>query len=278
MEDGNSNMTPQVPLSDNAGVANVAPSANETKAGPMDASTTTQEEAVSMLDVHAPYEVVHTWKAFFIHIATIAVGLLIAIGLEQAVEYFHHRHQAREMADMLRQESSKNRDVARFDVERADQIILAIETNMDALKSLSNSASKSTFTPHPLPEGQFFMPSDAAWITMRDSALLPIIPPTLVGNYWKIETTIQGLEARYHDSIRSQNHVNSLLNLQPNASMPAPQVVDTLLSALSDYREQLRGYRSLLLSFLAANDLALAGTVIDFTAAISAKEHLAQPR
>jgi hypothetical protein len=60
--------------------------------------------------------------------------------------------------------------------------------------------------------------------------------------------------------------------------MPAPQVVDTLLSALSDYREQLRGYRSLLLSFLAANDLALAGTVIDFTAAISAKEHLAQPR
>jgi hypothetical protein len=244
----------------------------------MDASTTKQEETVPMLDIHAPYEAVHTWKAFFIHIATIAVGLLIAIGLEQAVEYLHHRHQAREMAGMLRQESSKNRDVARFDVERVDQIILAIETNMGALKSLSNGASKSTFTPHPLPEGKFFMPSDAVWITMRDSALLPIIPPTLVGNYWKIETTIQGLEARYHDSIRSQNHVNSLLNLQPNSSMPAPQVVDTLLSALSDYREQLRGYRSLLLSFLAANDLALAGTVIDFTAEISAKEHLSQPR
>jgi hypothetical protein len=31
---------------------------------------------------------VRTWKDFFIHIAAIAVGLLIAIGLEQTVEYF----------------------------------------------------------------------------------------------------------------------------------------------------------------------------------------------
>ena len=200
MEDGNSNVTPQVPLSDNAGVTNFAPTANDTNAGPMDASPKTQEEAVPMLDVHAPHEVVHTWKAFFIHIATIVVGLLIAIGLEQAVEYFHHRHQAREMAEMLRQESSKNRDVAKFDLERADQIIRAIETNMESLKSVRNSASKSTFTPNTLPHGQFFMPSDAAWVTMRDSALLPIIPPTLVGNYWKIETTIQGLEERYQVS------------------------------------------------------------------------------
>jgi hypothetical protein len=218
-----------------------------------------------MLDVHSPHEVVHTWKDFFIHIATIVVGLLIAIGLEQAVEYFHHRHQASEMAEMLREESSKNRDVAKFDIERAEEIIRVIETNMQALKI----AGKSTFTPIVLPDGQFFMPSDAAWITMRDSALLPIIPPTLVGNYWKIETTIQGIEVRYHDGTRSKNHVNSLLNLKPDASMLAPQEVDTLLLALSDYREHLRGYRSLLLTFLAQNDLALAGTVIDFTAVSS---------
>jgi hypothetical protein len=32
-----------------------------------------------MLDVHPPDEAVHTWKAFLIHIATIVVGLLIAV-------------------------------------------------------------------------------------------------------------------------------------------------------------------------------------------------------
>jgi hypothetical protein len=32
-----------------------------------------------MLDVHAPHEAVHTWRDFFIHIATIGLGLLIAV-------------------------------------------------------------------------------------------------------------------------------------------------------------------------------------------------------
>ena len=39
-----------------------------------------------MLDVHTPHEPIHTRKGFFIHIATICVGLLIAVGLEQSVE------------------------------------------------------------------------------------------------------------------------------------------------------------------------------------------------
>lgn len=47
-----------------------------------------------MLDFHPPHESVHTLKSFLIHIATIVIGLLIAIGLEQTVERFHHRHLA----------------------------------------------------------------------------------------------------------------------------------------------------------------------------------------
>jgi hypothetical protein len=50
-----------------------------------------------MLDVHPPHAPTHTWKDFFIHIATIVVGLLIAIGLEQTVEHFHERHQLHEL-------------------------------------------------------------------------------------------------------------------------------------------------------------------------------------
>ena len=44
-----------------------------------------------MLDVHAPHQSTHTWTDFFIHVGTIAVGLLLAIGLEQTVELFHPR-------------------------------------------------------------------------------------------------------------------------------------------------------------------------------------------
>ena len=38
-----------------------------------------------MLDVHAPHEAVHSWKAFFVHIAAISIGLLLALGLEATV-------------------------------------------------------------------------------------------------------------------------------------------------------------------------------------------------
>jgi hypothetical protein len=52
-----------------------------------------------MLDVHPPHHPVHAWRDFFIHIATIVVGLLIAVGLEQTVEHFHHRHQLKELRE-----------------------------------------------------------------------------------------------------------------------------------------------------------------------------------
>ena|SRR5580658_3556240 len=62
------------------------------------------ESLAPMLDVHAPHEGIHTWKNFFVHIATIVIGLLIAVGLEQTVEYFHHRHQVAEVRESLRVE------------------------------------------------------------------------------------------------------------------------------------------------------------------------------
>ena len=61
-----------------------------------------------MLDVHVPHPT-HTWKDFFIHIATIVVGLLIAVGLEQTVEYFHHRLDIRETREALAREKEQNR-------------------------------------------------------------------------------------------------------------------------------------------------------------------------
>jgi hypothetical protein len=75
-------------------------------ASPPGAPTTANPEEISqpMLEVHAPHESIHTWKSFFIHIATIVIGLLIAVGLEQAVETIHWHNQVRAARDVLRQE------------------------------------------------------------------------------------------------------------------------------------------------------------------------------
>jgi hypothetical protein len=78
-------------------------------AGPQETEVlSTAEISAPMLDVHAPHEGVRTWKDFSIHIAAIAVGLLIAIGLEQTVEHFHHRSQVAETREALRIEREQN--------------------------------------------------------------------------------------------------------------------------------------------------------------------------
>jgi hypothetical protein len=58
-----------------------------------------------MLEVHAPHEVVHNLRSFLIQIATICVGLLIAIALEQSVEALHRRHEVAVLRADLHAES-----------------------------------------------------------------------------------------------------------------------------------------------------------------------------
>ena len=62
-----------------------------------------------MLDVHPAHHAAQTWRDFFIHIATIVIGLLIAVGLEQTVEYVHHRQQVAEVRRALLEERDQNK-------------------------------------------------------------------------------------------------------------------------------------------------------------------------
>jgi hypothetical protein len=70
----------------------------------------TAKEHEAMLDVHPAHHAASSWKEFFIHIATIVLGLLIAVGLEQTVEYFHHRREVAEVREELRGEREANKE------------------------------------------------------------------------------------------------------------------------------------------------------------------------
>jgi len=61
-----------------------------------------------MLDVHPPHEAVHGWRDFFIHLATITIGLLIALGMEGCVEWMHHRNLVHEVEVSLHDEIKHN--------------------------------------------------------------------------------------------------------------------------------------------------------------------------
>ncbi len=83
-----------------------------------------------MLDVHPPHEAAHTWKDFFIHIATIVVGLCIAIGLEQIVEFFHHRHEVRDTREKLHQERLENHRQLGIETAAWRVEVAALKNNM----------------------------------------------------------------------------------------------------------------------------------------------------
>lgn len=62
-----------------------------------------------MLDVHPPHEKIHGFRDFLLHLLTITIGLLIALGLEGLVEWRHHNHLRAEADENMRHEIEDNR-------------------------------------------------------------------------------------------------------------------------------------------------------------------------
>lgn len=137
-----------------------------------------------MLDVHPPHHAANSWRDFFIHIATIVVGLLIAIGLEQTVEALHHRHQRKQLKEDLRTEAESNRVV----IER-DLTMQELEPWFDAAARAASDARLQAgkvvvhLAPPPCLAGsigtaavRYFAPSEAVWTTAQASGLVDLLP------------------------------------------------------------------------------------------------------
>jgi len=215
-----------------------------------------------MLEVHAPHETIHTWKDFFVHMATITIGLLIAISLEQTVEYLHHRHQAREMAEKLRAESRGNRGLVQFDIANCDTAISVLDQDMNALKSMNSFDGHASVSLIPIPMTITYYPSDSAWTTIKDSALLPIVDETLVSNYWSIDAVQGSIVFTSQESWNSRVKLDALLNARATKQIASAQERDALVLALSEFREQQLRVRGQLIAFNTANDLSLAGKLL----------------
>jgi hypothetical protein len=139
-----------------------------------------------MIDIHAPRETVHTWRDFFIHIATIVVGLLIAIGLEQTVEFIHHSDQRHHLQEDLRGETARQHaalqnDLRTFAVERV--WLLALRNDVDTMRS-SGGKIKLSYRPEPTADPAdpnhkpltLIWPSDGIWQTAKSSGLIYLLP------------------------------------------------------------------------------------------------------
>jgi hypothetical protein len=220
------------------------------------------ETSRPMLDVHAPHEPIHTWKGFVIHIATITIGLLIAIGLEQLVEYFHHRHQAAAIAGKLKAESYENIAIVRGDIKNCDETLAAIRFIVDSLNRKPSASPAAPWTPPVLPEARILKPSSAEWLIASDSALLQLLPTALVANYYKIEVTRENAWVVYSDARRSRLKLNALLDVYAGQSLLNSSDALAIRLALSEYAQYLGDLKRLLQHVADLNQITLDNKVI----------------
>ena len=177
-------------------------------------ATTVQEHPETMLDVHPPLEALHTWKGFCIHIATIVIGLCIAVGLEQTVEYFHHRHQVAETREALRAEREGNIHAFAESVSEFHRQSAALINNIIVLRYLQQHPdTQEAQLPgilvwHAIP-GKY---SDSAWRTAQQSNVTALMPQDEVRRY-------AALYAHIEDVARAAGF--SILRLETGVRQPA---------------------------------------------------------
>jgi hypothetical protein len=189
-----------------------------------------------MLDVHPPHNPTHTWRDFFIHIATIVIGLLIAISLEQSVEYFHHRHLVTETREALRSERELN--VHRFQLENE-----ILHTNVGVLRTDATVYAFLRSHPHAPPStwpGEINLSAIlitynvSAWKTAQQSGVLAYMPQSEVKRldelYQRLDQINQSqLELRVADfDARSIYLDGNPADLSPDRWLAAQTALNTL--------------------------------------------------
>ncbi len=183
------------------------------------------------MDVHPPDHPIHTWKDFFIHIATIVVGLLIAVGLEQTVELFHHRHQVAETREALHVEREQNIQRFAIQTEEFRRILPVLQTNMAIFQYLHD---------HPgAPQEQWpgklhwwyltFKYNDAAWKTAQNAGVIALMARSEVQYNDELYNVLGQLTSGMTAEDKAQSQLRAVTVRTADLSRLTPAEVDRQL-------------------------------------------------
>ncbi len=195
-----------------------------------------------MLDVHPPHGPTHTWKDFFIHIATIVCGLIIAVGIEQTVEHFHHLHQLHRLEEALDQEIEQNLKSVGKDITLVEGVIRTEQANKASLEEATRGESHTliVFTPTTITDD----PRDA-WIgivgavsaTARDSGTLYLLPIPRTTYLSRLDLIFANVLDMQHQLFDQEYRVRSFAQLHSNINDLTQQQRQDMLVAVSQYQQ-----------------------------------------
>jgi hypothetical protein len=190
-----------------------------------------------MIEVHPPHENVHSWTQFFIHIAAITIGLLIAIGLEQTVVYFHHRHQLQEARGELAEELESNRHVVGINLEAARKITADLDADMALLRAVQTSPVSQS--PAPIGSklvyglGNFYWPKDATWQAVKQNGSLGLMAHDELHYYVYIYEDIAIIMEQLTELGARMEVAGAIARRSPDGSL-TPRDIEELITATSE--------------------------------------------
>jgi hypothetical protein len=202
-----------------------------------------------MIEVHPPHEDVHTWRQFFIHIAAITIGLLIAIGLEQTVVYFHHRHQLQEARRELAVELESNRRVVGINLEATRKVIAELDADMALLRAAQTSPASQS--PEPIGSklvyglGNFYWPKDATWQAVKQNGSLGLMAHDELHYYVYIYEDIAIIMEQMSEMGARMEVAGAIARRSPDGNL-TPRDIEELITATSEAQAKL-AYSTLLL-------------------------------
>jgi hypothetical protein len=194
-----------------------------------------------MLDVHPAHHAATTWRDFFIHIATIVLGLLIAISLEQTVEYFHHRHLGAEAHRALIEERRADETANEFNIFATRRHQQDLQRDLTILHALRAH--------QPLPQGPFilrhlrsFYPGDN-WLKIHQTGTVNYLTEALAPIAYAYRYTNQdAFTARSDRSIEDLYHAGAVLRSEHeplNTTFENSSVTSNFYRSIVDSHETL---------------------------------------
>jgi hypothetical protein len=184
-----------------------------------------------MLDVHPPHHPTHTWKDFFIHIATISVGLLIAIGLEQTVELIHHRHQLQKAREELRDEIDSNRRATAIQLDCVHKVQAELQADMAIL--LAHRANDQPLTGKLNFDWSFRKTRSAAYTLNKQSGALDPMPHPELVRYdyaFSVAQSVMEFAAAWETDL---GIAKAIATRSPEGTL-SPQDTNELITAISN--------------------------------------------
>jgi len=148
-----------------------------------------------------------TRRDFFVHLFIVVLGILIAIGLEQSIEYIHRRHQVAVLTEQMRVEAQNNLPLICESIARLQVQTGYISSLQQAL--LSGKISGDSVDVHGVvpPGGSvlYVSPSRATWSAAQSAGLAALLPPTGAKLYARLDYNTQGeitADRDLHEALR----------------------------------------------------------------------------